>query len=105
MSTCLTIKQAANAVGVSYSTLARWIRDGDGPRHFQLGGVIRIERDELVRWWLDHYGLSPKRVQILARLKTLSLVERYSKRLKLASDVSWLGMAPTMKPFKARRQA
>jgi len=62
-------------------------------------------RTTAICWWLDVYGLSAKRVQILARLKTLSLVERYSRRLRLSSDVSWLDKAPTMQAQPKRRNA
>ena len=48
-----------------------------------------------ITWWLDVYGLSSKRVQQLARLKTLRLVERYSRKFRL-TDTAWLSNAPKL---------
>jgi integrase len=52
-------------------------------------------RSTAITWWLDVYNLNPKRVQMLARLSSLHLVMRYSRRLKL-EDFSWLDNAPSL---------
>jgi excisionase family DNA binding protein len=46
----LSIRRAAKVVGVHHTTLARWIRDGEGPKAFIKRGrrnVIRIQQDDL----------------------------------------------------------
>jgi hypothetical protein len=46
-------------------------------------------RSTAITWWLDVDGLSPKRVQILARLKMLGLVASYSRNLRI-EEFGWL---------------
>ena len=53
-------------------------------------------RTTAIGWWLDEYNLSPKWVQILARLKTLALMEGYSRKLRLSDDFSWLDKGPRL---------
>ena len=52
-------------------------------------------RSTAITWWLDEDGLPPKRAQVLARLKTLALVYRYSRNLRL-EDFSWLEKGPKL---------
>lgn len=59
-------------------------------------------RSTAISWWLDVDGLSPKRVQILARLKTLALVQRYSRNLRI-EDYSWLDRGPKLVVRAQRR--
>jgi excisionase family DNA binding protein len=45
-----SLRQAAKLVGVHHTTLARWIRDGEGPRAFIKSGkrtVIRVQELDL----------------------------------------------------------
>lgn len=83
-------------------TVSRYFKldlDGAGiNRIWETGEVVDFHalRTTAISWWLDVYGLSQKRVQILARLKTLRLVEQYSRKLRLSSDTSWLDAAPSL---------
>lgn len=46
----LTLRKAAKELGVHHTTLARWIRDGEGPKAFIKPGrrtVIRIQKVDL----------------------------------------------------------
>ena len=52
-------------------------------------------RSTAITWWLDEYELPQKRVQILARLQTLSLVAQYSRRFRIES-FDWLERGPTL---------
>jgi integrase len=52
-------------------------------------------RSTAITWWLDEDGLPPKRVQVLARLKTLALVYRYSRNLRI-EDFSRLDKGPKL---------
>ncbi len=61
-------------------------------------------RSTAITWWLDVDGLTPKRVQILARLKSLHLVAKYSRNLRLA-DFGWLNKGPKLVPERRRRSA
>ena len=61
-------------------------------------------RSTCITWWLDEDGLKPKRVQVLARLKTLALVYNYSRNLRL-DDFSWLDNGPKLVPAPTRRKA
>lgn len=58
-------------------------------------------RSTAITWWLDVDGLSPKRVQVLARLKTLALVQRYSRNLRI-EEFEWLNKGPKLIPRKPR---
>jgi integrase len=51
-------------------------------------------RSTAISWWLDVDKLSPKRVQTLARLKTLALVYKYSRKWRIG-DHDWLDEGPT----------
>ena len=70
---------------------------GITPR-WETGEIVDFHslRTTAICWWLDVYGLPAKRVQILARLKTLALVERYSRKLRLSDDYSWLDRGPRL---------
>jgi integrase len=52
-------------------------------------------RATCITWWLDVDKLSPKRVQVLARLKTLALVYNYSRNLRI-EDWAWLNQGPKL---------
>lgn len=52
-------------------------------------------RSTAITWWLDVDGLNQKRVQILARLKTLALVAKYSRNLRL-EEFGWLNKGPKL---------
>jgi site-specific recombinase XerD len=52
-------------------------------------------RSTAISWWLDVEKLSPKRVQVLSRLKTLALVYNYSRNLRI-DDFSWLESGPLL---------
>lgn len=72
--------------------------DGAGISHeWQSGEVVDFHtlRTTAITWWLDEYGLPAKRVQILARLKTLALVGRYSRKLRLES-FEWMKQGPRL---------
>jgi excisionase family DNA binding protein len=47
----LTLRKAAQEIGVSHATLRRWIHDGEGPRTFIKPGlprsIYRIQRRDL----------------------------------------------------------
>ena len=47
------------------------------------------------RWWLTVDRRSPKEVQVLARLKTLALVQNYSRNFRI-EDWDWLNKGPTL---------
>ena len=51
MAAALTLRGAAKELGVHHATLARWIRDGEGPKAFIKPGlkrsVIRIRQVDL----------------------------------------------------------
>jgi integrase len=61
-------------------------------------------RSTAITWWLDVDGLPPKRVQILARLKTLALVAAYSRNMRL-EDFSWLNKGPMLMPQPKRKKS
>ncbi len=52
-------------------------------------------RSTAISWWLDVDKLSPKRVQTLARLATLTLVYKYSRKWRIG-DHEWLDKGPTL---------
>ncbi|HEX8911944.1 MAG TPA: site-specific integrase [Humisphaera sp.] len=58
-------------------------------------------RSTAITWWLDVDGLPAKRVQVLARLKTLALVAAYSRNMRL-EDFSWLNKGPSLMPTRKR---
>lgn len=61
-------------------------------------------RTTAITWWLDVDGLRPKRVQVLARLKTLALVQNYSRNLRI-EDFGWLNRGPKLVRRQPRRKA
>ncbi len=86
----------------SHSVLDIFRRDlsGAGIRwNWGEGDPQRIDfhtlRTTAITWWLDVDGLPPKRVQILARLKSLHLVALYSRNLRL-DEFAWLDAGPTL---------
>lgn len=61
-------------------------------------------RATAICFWLDVDGLKQKRVQILARLKVGSVLEKYSRNLRL-QDFGWLNKGPKLvNAAKAKRQ-
>jgi integrase len=71
---------------------------------WELGGEIRdfhTLRTTAITWWLDEDRLSPKRVQVLARLKTLAMVDKYSRNFRI-QDFEWLERGPTLVQDKSR---
>lgn len=72
--------------------------DGAGIPWKHPGGEIvdfHTLRSTANTWWLEEDGLTPKRVQILARLKTLALVATYSRNMRL-EDYGWLDKGPRL---------
>jgi site-specific recombinase XerD len=69
----------------------KWNFGEDDPRTID----FHTTRATAITWWLDVDGLTPKRVQILARLKTLALVAKYSRNLRL-SEFGWLNKGPKL---------
>jgi integrase len=81
-------------------------RDLDGagiPWKLPSGEVVDFHtlRSTAITWWLDVDGLTPKRVQVLARLKTLAMVQNYSRNLRL-DDFGWLDKGPKLTTRRAR---
>jgi integrase len=81
-------------------------RDLDGagiPWKLPSGEIIDFHsfRHTAITWWLEVDGLTPKRVQVLARLKTLALVQNYSRNMRI-EDFGWLNKGPKLVP--PRRQ-
>ena len=61
-------------------------------------------RSTAISWWLDIDKLSPKRVQTLARLKTLALVYNYSRKWRIG-DHDWLEEGPKLvKPPQRKKR-
>ena len=60
-------------------------------------------RSTAITWWLDVDGLSAKRVQILARLKTLALVAKYSRNHRL-QEFGWLNKGPSLNTNGRRKR-
>jgi integrase len=75
---------------------------------FELPGGEVIDfhslRATAICWWLVHDGLKPKQVQILARLKGLRMVERYSRNWRI-EDFSWLDRSPKLVTGKILKRA
>ena len=61
-------------------------------------------RSTAITWWPDVDGLSPKKVQVLARLKALALVQRYSRNYKI-EDFVWLNRGPSLSSLVAPSNA
>ncbi len=71
----------------------------------ELGEVLDFHclRHTAITWWLDHYGLSVRKVQDLAGLSNPQLVARYSRRARL-DDNAWLDRAPCFSVPKKDQQ-
>lgn len=75
-------------------------RDLDGagiPWRLPSGEVIDFHafRSTAITWWLDVDGLKPKRVQVLARLKSISMLNNYSRNLRI-EEHAWLNQSPRL---------
>lgn len=46
----LTVKEAAEYVGLSIHTLNAYRITGDGPAYFKLGRLVRYDRAQLEQW-------------------------------------------------------
>ncbi len=84
-------------------------RDLDGagiPWRLPSGEVVDFHtfRSTCITWWLDVDGLRPKRVQVLARLKGLGMVQNYSRNLRL-DDFGWLDSGPKLVTARRKRSA
>lgn len=88
--------------------LRRDLKGAGIPWKLATGEVVDFHtlRSTAITWWLDVDGLSPKRVQVLARLKTLALVQRYSRNLRI-EDFGWLEQGPKLvaAPRRSNRRA
>jgi integrase len=85
------------------------LRDLDGagiPWQLPGGEVVDFHtlRSTCITWWLDVDGLRPKRVQVLARLKSLSMVQNYSRNLRI-EDFDWLDKGPKLTSVRRRKKA
>jgi integrase len=86
--------------GTSGSIVDMMRRDMDGagiPWKLTTGEIVDFHtlRSTAISWWLDVDKLSPKRVQTLARLKTLALVYNYSRKWRIG-DHDWLEEGPKL---------
>ena len=75
-------------------------RDLDGagiPWQLPSGEVIDFHafRSTAITWWLDVDGLKPKRVQVLSRLKSISMLNNYSRNLRI-EEHGWLDQSPRL---------
>jgi integrase len=61
-------------------------------------------RATCITWWLDVDGLKPKRVQVLARLKGLGMVQNYSRNLRI-EDFEWLDKGPRLVSTRRRKRS
>jgi integrase len=82
-------------------------RDLDGagiPWQLPGGEIVDFHtlRSTCITWWLTVDGLKAKRVQVLARLKSLSLVDRYSRNYKI-EEFGWLNKSPKLVGTRRRR--
>ena len=60
-------------------------------------------RATAITWWLVEDGLTPKEVQVLARLKTSAMVDRYSRNYRL-HNYGWLNKGPKLvSPSRKKR--
>jgi integrase len=95
--------------GTSGSTVDMLRRDLDGAgiSWKQPGGEIvdfHTLRSTAITWWLDEEGLRPERVQVLARLKSLAMVQNYSRNLRL-DDFGWLDKGPKLAARPKRKRS
>ena len=49
-----SVPEASDATGIPESTLYRYLRAGDGPAHYRICGLIRIDKRELCEWFEAH---------------------------------------------------
>jgi molybdopterin-binding protein len=63
MSHLLTVREAAGALGVTYSTLKQWIYKGSVRTVTTDGGHHRISEEEIERLLARHDKVAPKRVK------------------------------------------
>ena len=75
-------------------------RDLDGagiPWSLPGGEIVDFHtfRSTAITWWLDVRGLKPKRVQVLARLKSISMLNNYSRNLRI-EEFDWLDEGPNL---------
>jgi integrase len=86
--------------------LRRDLKGAGIPCEFPNGEVIDFHslRSTCITWWLTVDGLKAKRVQVLARLKSLPLVDRYSRNYKI-EEFGWLNKSPKLVPEKKRLRA
>ncbi|MGC4031359.1 MAG: site-specific integrase [Tepidisphaeraceae bacterium] len=68
----------------------RWDFGDDNPETIDFHTL----RSTAITWWLEEDKLTPKRVQVLARLKTLALVGTYSRNFRL-DEFGWLDDGPS----------
>lgn len=47
----LTARELRKAIGVSTTTLWRWVRDGKFPPQVRIGSLVRWRRSEVGAWW------------------------------------------------------
>jgi len=50
MSRPLTMRKAAHRANIPPSTLSSYLRNGLGPKHIRLHGVVQIAPDDLDEW-------------------------------------------------------
>lgn len=76
------------------------------PWQLETGEIVDFHtlRSTAITWWLDVDGLSAKRVQVLARLKTLALVANYSRNYRM-EDFGWLNKGPKLVSKPRRKTA
>jgi integrase len=61
-------------------------------------------RSTAITWWLTEDGLLPRVVQHLARLRSLPMVQNYSRNFNM-ENFSWLNRGPTLVAHRKRRKA
>jgi integrase len=61
-------------------------------------------RSTFITWALDVYGLTPKRVMILARLKSIAVLQNYSRNLRI-EDFGWLDKGPRLVQPNPKKKA
>jgi integrase len=90
---------AARAAWLSEEGLSDETRDARAKANFLLDEHVtgRLDfhalRHTAITWWLTEFKLPAKAVQILARLRTLALVDNYSRAFRL-DGFAWLSAAP-----------
>jgi integrase len=85
----------------SWSVLLTFYRDLEGagiPKKLPSGDVIDFHtlRSTAITWWLTEDRLSLKQAQSMARLKTLDLVQKYTRGYQM-TDCGFLDRGPTFK--------